>query len=116
MVDQNGEASVAFTLANYAEEANIKIKDSEGATVKTITKKGLEPGDHSLNIDKSGLDFDNQKYTFSVSATDGSNPVKSSPMMIGLVNSVRFNEKGSFLVMGNNEASFSNVLEIGTPK
>lgn len=116
MVDQDGKGLVSFNLASYADEIKVKILDSQGKTVKSINKKAMEAGENTINIDSSGLDLDNQRYTFEVQATDGSNTVKANPMMVGLVNSVRFNENGSFIVMGNTESAFSNVMEIGTPQ
>ena len=116
MVDQDDIPSVSFNLKDYADNVEIKLQNSQGKTVRTINKKGLEAGEHSIDIDKSGLDLENEKYTFSVNATNGENSVKAAPMMIGLVKSVRFNEQGSFVVLGNTEAPFSSVLEVGIPK
>jgi len=116
MVDQDDIPSVSFNLKDYADNVEIKLKNSQGKTVRTINKKGLEAGEHSIDIDKAGLDLENEKYTFSVNATNGENSVKAAPMMIGLVKSVRFNEQGSFVVLGNTEAPFSSVLEVGIPK
>jgi flagellar basal-body rod modification protein FlgD len=116
MVDQDGQGTVSFNLENYADEVKIKIKDSKGTTVKTMSQKGLKAGEHTLEIDDSNLNLDDEKYTFDVTASDGSKTVKASPMMIGMVNSVRFTEKGSFIILDGTEASFSSVMEVGNPE
>lgn len=116
IIDQNDQGTVSFELDNYAKEVKIKINDSNGDTVKTINKQALKSGEHTLNFDEAGLDFSNKEYTFEVQATDGANQVGTTPMMIGTVSSVRFNEKGSYIVMDGAEASFSSVLEIAQPE
>lgn len=116
MVDQDGKGSVSFNLDNYADELKIKIKDSKGNTVKTISKKALQTGEHTLEVDESNLNLDDENYTFEVTASNGSKKVKASPMMIGMVNSVRFSDKGSFIILDGTEASFSSVMEVGNPE
>ncbi|HMA62882.1 MAG TPA: flagellar hook capping FlgD N-terminal domain-containing protein [bacterium] len=116
LANQDGTGEVSFKLQEYADNVKIHINDEQGDRVKTITKKALPGGEHTFSLEESGLDFSSQTYSFEVKATNGEQTVPANPMMIGMVNKVRFNQNGSFIILDGAEASFSSVLEIGNPE
>ncbi len=114
---QDGSGSISFKLGGFADDVTITIKDNNGKKIETLNRKGLSQGEHTIDWagkNDKDLNLSNDTYFFEVKAANGeSQKVSVTPMMVGIVNGVRFTENGSFLLLNSQEASFSNVLEIG---
>lgn len=107
---------VSFKLGSYADKVKITITDESGNQIRVLTYSGLGAGEHTFfwdGKDKLGNDLKEGKYYFEVTARNGeSQSVLATPLMIGSINGVRFTETGSYLLINNQEAPFSSVLEI----
>jgi flagellar basal-body rod modification protein FlgD len=73
------------------------IKDANGVVVRTLTDSGLEAGVYPFAWDgktNSGEAAADGQYSFSVTATQGSNDVTVNKLQYGLVNSVAVSGSG----------------------
>jgi len=115
-IDGEMSSTVSFKLSGIADNVMIKIKDYDGNVVKTIDKHSYCSGEHSIDITQEMSDLPEADYTFEITALDNAgNTLQISPMMVGIVTGVRFSEDGSFLLIEDTEAPFSDVMEIGAP-
>ncbi|MDO8930978.1 MAG: flagellar hook assembly protein FlgD [Rhodocyclaceae bacterium] len=94
---QSGAAVGGFELAGPADKLSIDIKDANGVVVRTLTDSGLEAGVYPFAWDgktNSGEAAADGQYSFSVTATQGSNDVTVNKLQYGLVNSVAVSGSG----------------------
>jgi flagellar basal-body rod modification protein FlgD len=116
-VTKDGAESAKLELGSKAEEVEVKIYDSKGALIKTISKKDLAAGEHNLEWDQTddnGEKVPEGNYTFKVTAKDVSS--KSLDMKIyakGKIESVGF-ENGEVILYtaGGRKFKFGNIVKI----
>ena len=87
----SGSAIAGFDLASAADNVKIQIKDSTGTVVRTIQMANQSAGVQAFAWDgstDSGTAAADGKYTFAVTATQGSNAVTATALNAGTVNAV----------------------------
>lgn len=115
----DGEATnVNFKLAGFADDVTVKILDSAGNEVKTIEAHSMSAGYRSLEWDGTNNDGEtvpDGNYTFSVVAesSDG-NKIGANTMIVGLIDSVRYDSGSAILMVNGTQVQFSDVLQIGS--
>ena len=107
---------IQFDLAGAAAEVNVHIYDDSNNLVKTINCGSLSEGEQSIEWDGTNDDGEtvpDGKYTFEVSAIDGSGEtVSASTYMTVEVTGVTFINGSAFLLAGDIEISMSDILEV----
>ena len=111
-------SSINFSLAQAANQVNVSVQDSTGATVKTITSGAANAGQGSVTwdgTDNSGNQLASGAYTFTVSALDASgNAVTTSPLILGTVTGVDMSGATPMLSIGNIEVDLTTVTTVST--
>ncbi len=114
--DGTTNTTLGYTLPANADSATIKIYDSAGNVVKTITQAKTDRGDNIISwngTNDNGKTLSAGNYTFSVSALNSKGEsVAASSFIIGIVNSVRFKADGGAFVVNGMEVPLANILEI----
>ncbi|HTY02165.1 MAG TPA: flagellar hook assembly protein FlgD [Rhodocyclaceae bacterium] len=103
-------------LASAADNVTVTIKDSNGAVVDTMNLGALKAGLNGFTWDgktTNGSIAADGKYTFSVSAKQGSNDVTATALAVGVVGGVTRNGQTFNLdVTGLGTFALSDVREI----
>jgi flagellar basal-body rod modification protein FlgD len=114
--DGSGSTNLGFTLAGAAETTTVKIYDSAGSLVRTLSASG-NSGDNTIawdGKDDAGTTSVSGKYTFEIDAQDGSgNAITAQQFISGTITGVRFKSTGTVFVIDGMEVALSNILEIG---
>jgi flagellar basal-body rod modification protein FlgD len=108
--------NLGYNLGSEASTAELKIFDSNGKLVKTITDIEKDRGDHKLTwdfTDNDGSKVAAGEYTFEVTAkaTNG-NDITVNLFKYGYIDAIRFTEDGTKLMINNTEYLLSDVTEI----
>ncbi|MFA3783845.1 flagellar hook assembly protein FlgD [Melioribacteraceae bacterium 4301-Me] len=117
-LNYNGQDNIeiGYNLPSQASSISLSIYDQNGNLVKTLD--GLEnwSGEHKLLwdfTDNNGSKVAQGNYTIKVNAVDSKGEtMNSSSFIYGIIDGVRFTDKGTVLVVDSNEYSLSDVLEI----
>lgn len=116
MYDGSSEVDINFRLDGFSSKVEIVIRDEAGNIIRTLSDEALSKGEHTIIWDgknQEGKDVSEDTYYFSVNALDTSgNTVSAMPLLIGDVTGIRFEEGCAYVVLGAQEISFSNVIEI----
>jgi flagellar basal-body rod modification protein FlgD len=109
-------ATVNFSLAQAANQVSVAIKDSTGATVKTIAAGALGAGEGSIGWDgstDSGSQANPGTYSFSVTAQDstGSN-ISTTPLIKGRVDGVDMSGATPVLTIGGLKLNLTDVTSV----
>ncbi len=113
---EDEDVKIPIELLGNADNLEIKIKDQEGETIRTITETNLNRGMHFITWDGTG-DYGMQHspggYKFEVTATspDGE-PVDVNPYIEGTVESLSFDGGKVYFVIDGMKVPFSNITEI----
>lgn len=114
--DSNSTNRLDFNLDDAAANAEIEVKDSNGTVIRTITSNNLEKGSNSVEWDgrdNNGVRVAAGNYTFSVSAKDqDGNEVGAQTRLIGLVESVRYEDGQGYLIVNGQKISLSDIVEV----
>lgn len=116
-LEPGSDTQINFQSSAFADTAEITIRDQAGQIVQVINMQSVSKGDHSIMWD--GLNDDGEsmpqgEYNFSVEASIASGDVIATiPMMIGIIESVRYSNAGAIFVVNGEEIPFSSVLELG---
>jgi flagellar basal-body rod modification protein FlgD len=107
----------SYTLPSSASDVTIKIYNSSGTLVKTITPDSLTKGESKLSwdfTDNNGGELPEGTYTTTIEATDAvtGNDLEVSLYRIGTIDAVKFTDDGTVLTVDGMEYSLSDVLEI----
>lgn len=114
----NGENEIklGYTINSAAKDLTVKIYDSSGALVKTITQSNVNAGSNSVTWDfKNSNDgvINKGKYKFSVEATSYSGDTITPELYkLGTIAGVKYTENGTKLIIGNSEYLLSDISEI----
>jgi len=109
------QPQLSFNLSGDA-NATVNIVDSTGKTVATIKAGDLKSGMNSVTWDgktQDGTPAAAGDYTFTVSATDAKgNAVTADTMVRGRVTGVKFDNGVTYLLVGSQTFSLSDVTQI----
>jgi len=116
-LNSDDTAEISFRLSQFADDVEVTVTNSAGNVVRTLTAKSLGKGDQTLEWDgknEQGETVSDDTYHFSVNATSANgDSVSAMPLTRGTVTAVRYDNGMAVLVIGEEEVSFSSVLEIG---
>jgi flagellar basal-body rod modification protein FlgD len=116
VVDGQESISLGYNLASEAQSAEIKIYNSSGTLVKTLTSISTTEGDNKLSwdlTDNSGKAVSSGDYTFKVEATNNSGDTMTVDVFKnGTIDGVRFGDSGTTVVVDGVEYSISDITEI----
>lgn len=115
---RNGDpAQLHYRLSSPAEKATIEIRDANGVVVRKVDVQGLAQGDQMYEWDgkdDKGEKVQDGSYTFSVTASDANgNNVPAESYIIGVIDSIRYEDGSVLLGIGGLKIDVANVLEIG---
>ena len=117
-LEGDGDIEVAFRLGDFAENTTVTISDAAGNTVRTLEVSSLSSGQQRINWDgkdNNGNRLPEGTYSFQVDAQDKSgDKIAATPLVVGTISSVRYENGGAILMINGREVAFSSVLEIGT--
>ncbi|MGE5352069.1 MAG: flagellar hook assembly protein FlgD [Acidobacteriota bacterium] len=117
-ITHNGQSSIqlGYNLASDARSASVNIYDSTGKLVKTFENENTSAGDHKLSwnfTDNNGSKLPDGKYTFEVKAKGQDGQDMTAEMFkFGVIDSVKFTEQGTKIMVDNAEYGISDVLEV----
>ncbi|MBX3628531.1 MAG: flagellar hook assembly protein FlgD [Nitrosomonas sp.] len=100
---ENNAALGGFELPQSVDKMSVTILDNSGIAVRTLELGAQPSGTNTFIWDgmtSSGTNAVNGNYTFAVSAKQGDQEIKPSPLALGLVNSVSPGEHDAILDMG----------------
>jgi len=107
---------VHFSLASEAKSVEIQIVSENGSVVRTLTGEDLEAGLNSLTWDgkdDAGTKVPGGEYTFTVTAKDSAgNDVAVETRVVGVIDSVRYENGQGYLMIGNQKISMSDIIQI----
>ncbi|MCK6396100.1 flagellar hook assembly protein FlgD [Zoogloea sp.] len=117
MTLSGSKAYGGFELATSADKVTVTIKDSKGLEVRKMELGSSDAGVFNFAWDgksTNGTQAVDGKYTISVSATRGSDTVKTTPLQLSTVNSVLRTSSGnvSLDVGSGNLVSLSDIKQI----
>ncbi|MBI3147740.1 MAG: flagellar hook assembly protein FlgD [Betaproteobacteria bacterium] len=111
-----GEARLGVELAQPADRVTITIKDSSGRVVRTLELGAQEDGVLPVTWDgltDSGATAAPGNYTFSVSATRGSEDVSATALAYGKVEGLTYSANGLIaIIAGLGRVSLDELREI----
>ncbi len=115
-LDAPDPAVVKFRLNGFSDEVSVKIVDSAGNTVRTLTARGMPKGIQSITWDgqnDNGEDMPSGEYTFVVEAKDkDGNSISATTLVTGLIESVRYDNGNAILIVDGAEINLADVLEV----
>lgn len=110
------EIMLGYNLPQNAKNVTIEIYDSNGKLVKSIENASNKKGDNKLSwdfSDNNGEKVPIGKYTFSVKAKDfNDSDLSVNLFKYGIIDAIKFTDKGTFLVIDSVEYSLADVTEI----
>jgi len=102
---------LAYNLSQSASQGTIRINDSQGNLVQTLSFGSQQAGSNKMNWNTSSVKPGT--YTFTVSAVDSKgNPVTASTMTTGLVTGVTFQNGVPYLSVNGQNIAFGDILYI----
>jgi len=102
---------LAYNLSQNVRQGTIKINDSKGNLVQTLSFGSQQAGSNAINWNTSSVQPGT--YTFTVSAVDSKgNPVTASTMTTGLVSGVTFQNGVPYLSVNGQNVAFGDILYI----
>ncbi|MCF8240187.1 MAG: flagellar hook capping protein [Melioribacteraceae bacterium] len=121
-ISYEGQESIdiGYSLAGNAANGSIKIYNDQGLLIKTIDSLDFSKGDHKVSwdfTDNNGDKVGNGNYTFEFTAmTSSDQAIDTKAYLTGIIDSIRFTENGTMLVLDNIEYQLSDVIEIINPE
>jgi flagellar basal-body rod modification protein FlgD len=117
---KGGTAPINFTLDSNASEVTLKITDSKGNTVRTITMSSASKGLNTTSWDgkdSNGNELASGSYKVAVSAKDSSgNSVSASSTFTGTVTGVTYEDGAAYLEIGSSTIPVSDIIAVREPK
>ncbi|MBP9211486.1 MAG: flagellar hook capping protein [Bacteroidetes bacterium] len=111
----SGEVQMGYTLPKDAETVTIKIYDSSGNLVKTMTGD-TDKGENTLEWDGTTVKEEyvaEGEYHFTVEAKDSNGTtIPTDSYIFGEIAGVRFKPEGTVFVIDGMEIALGNILEI----
>lgn len=118
-INYTGQENIelSYNLPNYAGKAQVKIFDSNGKLVKTISDVPMSKGENKLSwdfTDNDGNKIPAGEYSAQIEAYDIATEAQMNVSLFkyGTIEGVRFNEQGTVLVVDSVEYQLSDIIEI----
>ncbi|MDP4173250.1 MAG: flagellar hook capping FlgD N-terminal domain-containing protein [Bacteroidota bacterium] len=117
-INYNGESNInlGYTLPSDAKNVTVNIYDSSGKLVKSVEESNTSSGTHKLSwdfTDNNGNKLSKGSYKYEVKATDYSNGSLTTEIFkFGVISSVKYEESGTKIIVGNSAYSLSDVAEV----
>ena len=115
-VGDQSSVGIGVDLPSNAKSVKIKIYNEAGALVKEIEKDDLVQGEHKLSwdcTDNSGKKVTKGNYTYKMEAVSNTGKnMTVSPYVWGTIDSLKFTDSGSYLVINGTKYGISDILEI----
>ncbi len=115
-VDIGQADPIGLRLDTGAASVTITIRNEQGAVLKTMERKALAGGDHTIDweaTDSAGNPLPPGTYKVTVEATDGSgNAVTATPLVTGTVTGVTFERGFAEILVGDITLSPADILTI----
>jgi len=100
-----------YNLPSDVAQGTIKIYDTQGSLIKTLSFGSQKAGINSMTWNSSNVTAGT--YTFEVSATDSSgNAVSPTAMVTGKVTSATFKNSVPYLTVNGQDVAFSDIVSI----
>jgi flagellar basal-body rod modification protein FlgD len=107
---------IGFELSRPADKVRVDSFDAAGVAVRSLDLGPREDGVNMLAWDGltgSGTAAPDGAYTFKINAVQGGQPVDSTALHLGLVNSVSQNSQGVQLnLAGNESVTYADIRQI----
>lgn len=107
---------LGYNLASDAKSVAVNVYDGTGKLVKSFENENTSTGDHKLSwdfSDNNGNKLPNGSYTFEVKAKgQDDQEITTGIFKFGVIDSVKFTEQGTKIMVGNAEYNISDVLEV----
>ena len=117
--EYDSDSRINFELDNDALNVEVKIYNESGTLVRTINEQNLEKGSNYVTWDgkdNSGSKVAGGDYTFEVTAKDSSDEsVGVKTRIIGIVQSVRYEDGQGYLIVEGRKIDMSDIIEINLP-
>ncbi len=110
--------TINYKLNNSAEKVEIIIRNSSGAEVRREVIEGVPSGDNTWNWDglnDSGVQLMEGEYTIEINASNEDSSVNALVYTIGVVDKVRFEEDGVYIIVNNIAIPIGDVEEVSNP-
>jgi flagellar basal-body rod modification protein FlgD len=111
-----GDVRLGYTLGGAADKVSVRVVDSYGVTVRTLTNGGGVEGDNEVlwnGKNEQGVAVAAGQYKLVVQASDADgNSVTTTPFLFGHVSAVRFKATGTVFVVDGMEVPISKILEV----
>jgi len=118
-VDNQKEVKIGYELPASAKNVTVNIYNNENVLIKTIKNLPVDEGETKLSwdlTDNGNRKVQNGSYHYEVVAQDASDSkMEINSYLVGTIDSVRFSESGSSIVVNGNEFMLSDILEILKP-
>lgn len=114
----DASSTINYKLNNSAEKVEIIIRNSAGAEVRREVLEGVPSGDNSWTWDglnDSGIQQTEGKYTVEINASNKNSTVNALIYMEGIVDKVRFEADGVFIIVNNIPIPIGDVEEVSNP-
>ena len=114
-LDAGGSANIHYELNNSAEEVEVIIRNSAGDEVRKEVLGGIPSGINSWEWDgknSDGRDAAEGKYTVEIVAKNGDDKVGSLIFTEGIVEKVRFQGDGVYIMVNGIPVPISDVQEV----
>ncbi|MGE5431790.1 MAG: flagellar hook assembly protein FlgD [Syntrophomonadaceae bacterium] len=114
----NGQDNVqlGYNLSSAAKSVSVNVYDETGKLVKSFENENTSSGDHKLSwnfTDNNGSKLPDGKYTFEVKAKGQDDQDMTAEIFkYGVIDSVKFTEQGTKIMVDNAEYGISDVLEV----
>ncbi len=109
----SGSSSDAVYLATSgAASLQVSVQDASGQVVASTTTAVPGDGVHRVPLGEAAEDLEPGTYTVVVELVEAPEGVTARSLSSGIVQGVRWGDSGPVLVVGSEEISLSNVLQI----
>ncbi len=111
--------NLGYNLPLDAQNVQVKIYNSSGGLVRTITDCPNVEGDNKLSwdlTDDNGNKLANGNYTFDVSATNyNGSSMTTTQYKIGSIDGVKFTDNGTVILVDGAEYNIGDISEVLSP-
>lgn len=112
----NESNKLSYNLGAAASNVTIKITNADGTTVRTVTLKNQAAGNNTYTWDgrdDKGKLLDDGNYSYEVTAINAAgDTITASKRVIGVVDSVKYQDGMAYLIVGGYKISLSTIIEI----
>ena len=106
-----------YNLPQTAASVTLKVYNSSGVIVKTITDAPTSLGENKLSWNLSDNTLAKGNYTYSIEAADSNGKsITTTAYKTGTISGVRFTANGTVLLIDGAEYSLSSIAEVLNPK